>query len=263
MSVAVASGACSGAMPLTHGAHVLDKGDVRAIVGVAGQAPISGLAEAVRNARASAQSNPNVGVPGDVTYAKGALASALVGPGVSPIVGGRVGIGNGFEGGIAYTGRGIRVDARHAWNLTEEVALSLGVGGSTIFYGQEQSSTLPGVDVSSLYGYGADVPLLIGWQSTAGLYQVWGGVRGGGEHGTIGTLTSEPKAVSLGLPPPPLRGERWYGGALVGAAAGFRHVHAALQLEASYETVVGRFNGTDASAGGFVLSPSGAVWWTF
>ena len=32
------------------------------------------------------------------------------------------------------------------------------------------------------HGYGADVPVLVGWESQAGLYMLWGGLRAGWEH---------------------------------------------------------------------------------
>ena len=85
-----------------------------------------------------------------------------------------------------------------SWRVDPAIA---GGGVSAPFYGRQQGEPLPNVDLSSLRGYGADVPVLIGWASSAGIYQGWFGVRGGFEYDSIENLTSEPKAVTLGIPP--------------------------------------------------------------
>src|SRR6266566_4041420 len=63
-------------------------------------------------------------------------------------------------------------------------ALSIGVGLDAAFEGR-QGTSLPDVDDANLFGFGADVPVLLGWKSTAGLYYVWLGARFGYEHDTI------------------------------------------------------------------------------
>lgn len=278
LAVAFVSVGCAGGGPLLHPAQVLPAGEVRASTGFSGQAGLGGLSSAMRDARAqlalsgaTGQGSPEGPVPSSaapttdpraVAYAKGALVAASVAPGLAPFVAARVGIDGDFEGGLAYTGRGVRLDGRRAFELARGVALSAGVGGSAAFYGRSDAGPLPGLDLGELRGYGADVPVLVGWVSEAGLYRVWAGVRGGYERVTVSRLTAEPK---LGFPagPAELEADRFHGGGLVGLAAGFRRVHVAMELDAAYQSVSGRFGGASARIQGVSLTPATALWITF
>lgn len=256
---------CAGGTPLLHPAQTLPTGDVRAAGGLSGNVVVGSLAEDLRNARALAVADPTLpGAPGsNPSYAKGALVSAAVAPGIAPFVAARVGIGAKSEGGITYTGRNVRIDVRRSLDLSKEWALSGGVALDAALYGRQQGSTLPNVDLSSLRGYGLDVPLLVGYESTAGLYRLWLGARGGWEHDTIEDLTSEPKSPPIATGPIGLSADRAWVGGVLGLAVGFRHVHLALELDASYETVHGRYNDTTVDIHGLALAPAAAVWWTF
>jgi len=226
---------------------------------------VGSLANDLSAAREQAARDPNVpGLAGtNPGYARGAIVAAAVAPGLAPFVAARVGIGGESEGGIAYTGRGVRIDARRAFALGKATALSVGGGVSVPFYGRQQGEPLPNVDLSSLRGYGADIPVLVGWESSAGIYQAWAGLRGGFEHDTIENLTSEPKPVTLGIPPIGLSATRYYGSAVVGLAAGFRVLHVALELDATYQVAHGTYNDTTVDVEGIALTPAAAVWWQF
>jgi hypothetical protein len=86
-------------------------------------------------------------------------------------------IGAQLEAGLTYTGRGARIDLRRSFSW-DHVSLSVGAGASALFYGSEPSGALPYVDLSSIHGYGADVPVLIGWESGARLFMAWAGACG-------------------------------------------------------------------------------------
>jgi hypothetical protein len=262
---AVASVGCAGGMPLLHPAKTLPTGEVRMASGFSANFATGGLANGLSNARAeAAASQGNVpGPPGtDATYARGALVAAAVAPGIAPFLAARVGTGDRYEGGIAYTGRGARIDMRRSYDW-DAVSLSIGLGGSGLFYGHEDGGELPNVDLGQLRGYGLDVPILIGWESQGGLYQAWAGVRGGADHVSIEEVRSEPKSPGLGVPPISLSATRWYGGGLVGFAIGFRHVHVALELDVAYQNVNGAYNTTQTSVDGLSVTPASAVWITF
>ncbi len=255
---------CAGGSPLLHPAQTLDAGVIRAAAGVSANVAVGSIAEDVRNARDQAAQNIDVpGTPGsNPTYAKGALVTALVAPGLAPFVAARVGVGGHAEGGIAYTGRGARIDLRRSFE-SGGFALSVGAGVTGAFYGRQQGSPLPNVELSALHGFGADVPILVGWRSDGGLYHVWGGARGGFERDEIESLTSEPKSVSIGTPPIHLAATRYYGGGLIGVGTGFRHVHVALELDVAYQSATGDYNDTHVKVSGVALSPATALWWTF
>jgi hypothetical protein len=253
---------CAGGGPLLHPAKTLPQGEIRAAAGISGEAVAGNFATALEGARN--EQNTETGTPPDPTYAKGALVAAATNPGIAPFISARVGLAYDFEAGIAYTGRGIRVDARHAFYFGTDNAwaLSLGVGGSAALYGGLDGGDLPGVNLSDLKGWGADVPLLLGYEATGGLYMVWLGARGGWEHDTISTLTTEP-GPGLDTAPTGLSADRFWGGPVLGAAVGFRHVHVALEVDASYQTVKGTFGGTTASVSGVAIVPAAALWWDF
>ncbi len=267
-TAAVAAGAglagCAGGSPLLHPAHTLEAGDVGAAGGVSANVAVGSLADDLRGARSLAAQNVDVpGTPGsNPGYAKGALVAAAVAPGLAPFVAARVGVGGHMEGGVAYTGRGARIDLRRAFE-SGRLALSIGAGVTGAFYGRQQGSPLPNVELSALHGLGADVPVLVGWRSPGALYQAWAGARAGFENDAIESLTSEPKNVSIGTPPIRLSATRVYGGGLVGVATGFRHLHVAFELDVAYQSAVGDYNDTHVSIRGVALSPATALWWTF
>ena len=92
---------------------------------------------------------------------------------------------------------------------------------------------------------------------------MWGGGRGGFERDVVEMLTSEPKAVTLGGEPIHLDANRYWGGAVVGIATGFNHVHVALELSAAYQVVNGNYNENHVTVHGITLAPATALWWTF
>lgn len=232
--------------------------------GVSANVPVGSLANDLATARDVAAKDPQApGAPGtNPAYAKGAIVSAAFAPGLAPFVGGRVGVGNHFEGGLAYTGRAVRADMRRSFD-DGDWSLSLGLGASAALYGRQQGADLPNVDLGALHGYGLDLPVLVGWQSAGGLYMVWTGVRGGFERDVIENVTTEPNNGTIGIPPIHLDAIRWYGGGVVGVATGFRHVHVALELDAAYQTASGSYNGNAVTVSGVTLAPASALWWTF
>lgn len=260
----ISSAACGGGAPLLHPARALPTGDLRAASGVSANVAVGSLADDLGQARDAAVRDPGVpGAPGsNPAYAKGALVAAAVAPGLAPFVAARIGVGARYEGGLAYTGRAVRADMRRSFDI-DQWSLSVGLGASGALYGRQQGSDLPNVDLAALHGYGVDVPLLAGWESAGGLYKVWFGPRVGYERDVVERLTSEPKDVSIGVPPIRLESNRFWGGGAVGAATGFRRVHVAVELDVAYQVVSGTYNATDVTVRGLTLAPASAIWVTF
>jgi len=256
---------CGGGMPLLHPARTLPTGEVRAAAGLSANVATGDLSSAVQAAEAeeTAATNANTGPPMDEAFARGALVAASIGPGLAPIAGARVGVGAQFEGGLAYTGRAVRADLRRSFDLGPHWALSLGAGGSAALYGHTSGNALPDVDLGRLHGWGADVPVLVGYESDGGLYMFWVGARAGWEHVDISEVTSEPKTVTLGGPTVDLSATRFWGGGVLGLAVGFRHVHVAFELDASYAGITGDYGGVHTQVSGLTLAPSSALWWRF
>jgi hypothetical protein len=264
VAAALASAGCGGGAPLLHPARTLPVGDVRLASGVSANVAVGSPANDLQRAREIAASDPQApGAPGtNPDYAKGAIVAAALAPGLAPFVGGRVGVGEHYEGGLAYTGRSVRADMRRSFD-SEAWSFSLGLGASAALYGRQPGSDLPNVDLSALHGWGVDIPLLAGWQSAGGIYQLWFGPRFGYERDTLEILTSEPKSVTIGIPPIGLVANRYWGGGVVGVATGFRHVHVALEADVAYQIVDGAYNDTNVTVRGLTVAPATALWWTF
>lgn len=254
---------CAGGSPLLHPARTLARGDVRAQAGMSAHFAAGDLSKSMADAREVAAQNPVVprGPGSDPVYARGALVSAAVSPGVAPFVAARTGVGASFEGGLGYTGRAVRIDLRRSFALSDTTDLSLGLGISAPLYGRDTGS-LPNVDLSKLRGYGADVPILVGWESTASLYKVWAGARGGYEHVSLENVSSDPRpGVPLGGIP--LDADRFWAGGVLGLAVGFRSLHVAIELQAAYTSIRGTYNENTERVSGFSLTPATALGWDF
>lgn len=248
---------CGGGLPLLHPAQAIDPGQVRAAAGFSANVATGEFAEALR-----AATHPNATVAGepDTAAAEGALAEASLAPGIAPWAAARVGIWESAEGGLTYTGRAVRADIRRVFKLSRTWSLSVGAAGSAVLSGRQAGGTVAGVDLGALRGWGADTPLLVGYSSDGDLYMAWLGARGGWEHVEAGGMQGEP-----GMPAPPfsISATRWWGGGLLGAAVGFRHIHVAMEIDASYANVTGSLAGTHAQVAGLMLTPAGCVWWDF
>lgn len=264
LAVLLASAGCGGGLPLLHPARTLPQAEVRAFAGFSDNVAVGSFSTALRAAINEAAANSSSpGAPGtDVTYAQGALALASVAPGISPVAGARVGLGEQFEAGLEYTGRAIRADARRSFELGGHWSLSAGAAGSAALFGQQSGTSLPNVDIGALHGWGADVPVTVGYESDGGIYMLWAGARAGWEHIDVTGLASEPGGT-LGSPPISLSADRWWTGGLLGLAVGFRHVHVAAELDVSYADVEGEYNETHATLRGATVAPAAALWWRF
>lgn len=265
-------GGCGGASALMHPAHTLPFSEISLGTGVAQQWVRGDARNAIDSA---ASANAPGSAPADVAaktaLARGAAAAALLSPGLSPWLGARVGIGQQTEGGLVFTGRTARLDVRHAFER-ESVALSIGLGASTkLADGNSAEATsvrstggIPGVDAGGVRGFGADLPILVGWRSTGGIVQGWMGVRGGFERlsGDV-VLQLGPGDPTLGS----LDGSRWYVGGLVGLMVGVSPIWAALELNGAYQKGSGTLDANsgpspfraEGSLTGLTLAPTAAL----
>ncbi len=248
---------------MLHPARTLPSGEVRAAAGFSENVAIGSFSRGLNDAVSEAAANPGGPPATDATFAKGALVAASVAPGLSPFGAARVGLGAQFEAGLAYTGRALRADVRRSFDLSPGVSIGVGVGGSAALYGQQGARPLPNVDLSTMFGWGADVPVLVGYESAGGLYMAWAGARAGWEHVDIGPLPTEPGNPTIGAAPASLSATRLWGGGVAGLAVGFRHLHAAAELDVSYARITGEYNQVQASIDGLTVAPSAALWWNF
>jgi len=221
---------CAGGGPLLHGAHALGPGATAQGAGFSGTFAAGDVKAAARAARSADRD----------------AAADAIAPGVAPWVGARVGIGGENEAGLTYTGRSLRLDARHAFEDGPR-ALSIGAGVSGILRSSDERRYADGSYSTSPWGFGFDVPILVGWRSDAGVVTLWAGARGG-----IDSIRWSD--VDL---------QHRYIGTVTGLGLGFRHVHAALELDAYYQSVSGSLSGDDVRLSGLTLAPAAALLLTF
>jgi hypothetical protein len=254
---------CGGGLPLLHPAQTMDPGEVRATTGFSASVATGELSTAVRAANAAGSTTGSARM--DESYVRGILATASVGPGLAPVVGARVGVARATEAGLAYTARAVRADARHSFGLSRSWALSLGAGASAVLRGQQVGDMTSDVDLGPLHGWGADVPVLVGYSSEGDLYRVWVGARAGVEQIDLSAVQAlgGSSAAQAATAPISLSAMRVWGGGLLGLAVGFRHTHVAMELDICYANVAGKYGGTHASVAGATLAPASSLWWDF
>ncbi|HXN30234.1 MAG TPA: hypothetical protein VN894_00170 [Polyangiaceae bacterium] len=247
---------CGGGLPLLHPAQTLGPGDLRAAAGFSANVATGPLADSL--AAADHSSLPVLGPD-----AKAALVAASIAPSLAPWVGARVGISHRAEGGLTYTGRAARADVRRSFSLSRNWALSIGAGGSAVLDSRQTTETLSDFRLGPVSGWGADAPLLVGYASDGDLYMIWLGARGGWEQvDATAQLTVQPPFL-VTTPPYRVSATRFWGGGLLGAAVGFRHVHVAMEIDVSYGSVTGNVGAVHAQVAGLVLTPASCLWWDF
>jgi hypothetical protein len=233
---ALASIGCGGGAPLLHPAHVLKPGDATIGAGMSGQFALVPRSPAPQGDKSASR-----------------LEELTVAAGVAPWVAGRVGIDGDNEAGLTYTARTVRIDARHAFALGVPT-LSIGLGASAILADRPESGT-----GSSVYGGGADLPILLGITSKSDVYSLWIGPRAGVEllSGRLDTteLTSAPVQQEL----IDARARHFYVGGVLGMRVGFRHVHVGLELGAAYHHASATFGDASLSINQATLTPAGAL----
>ena len=240
---------CGGGAALLHPAHALAQGKVSAG---------AGLSHAFVLGPAGGTSEPGPGAPGpagtvESRFVEDAVARAAMPRGLAPWVGARAGLGATSDAGLTYTGRAARVDARHAFE-DGSVAISVGLGGSALLFHPRQGPPDAGGAPSTAgrfaghsgalatTGFGADLPVLVGWRSAASIVEVWAGARAGAErlHGELnlaspGTATGAPEVEQRAT----VSATHWYAGGLVGFGVGLSPIWVRLELSVGWAALSG------------------------
>lgn len=276
---------CGGGAAMLHPAHTLPQSRLSFGAGVSGHFVLGDAHDAIDRGRSVSAANAATGSSSEQQFVEGAIANALIAPGISPWVGARIGLGGENEAGLTYLGRTVRADARHAWE-ERRFALSVGGGLSAVLLrpgssGPESSGSTGtpgagrfegGVDDVTATGFGADVPVLVGYRSGADVFQAWVGGRGGFELIRANLPIHSDTSVPLGEPgsetSAPADARRFWVGGLVGLSVGLSPVWVSIELQAAYQSLSGRVelpegaaNPTQISmsAGGFTLTPAGTI----
>jgi hypothetical protein len=253
--------ACGAGSPLMHPARALPTGDVRAAIGMSADAIYGDGASRVRAGQDAAAAAPDgASAAQSQEFADGAVALASLAPAVAPFVAARVGVGQRFEAGLAYTGRAFRADVRRSFD-SKHTSFSVGLAGSTVVLSGSNEQTLRGANFAGLRGYGVEAPVLLGWHSDADVYWAWAGARVGYETVRVEPLSSEPRAASADAIT--LVASRFYAGPVAGLAVGLRRLHVGFELAGAFNAVNGRMGQRSGSFTAFSLTPATSLLWTF
>ncbi len=243
--------ACGGGGPLLHPAHTLKNGDVAFTAGTSGRFGLGGLHSAERKLDDTAAIQGGATTPEErAGFVEGALARFAVGPGVAPFAAARVGLGSQNEAGLAWTGRAVRLDGRHAFEW-RSYAISVGLAATGALarpgdlprehVDDEGASSVSGglrtAKLTSLSGYGVELPLLFGYRSDADVVQLWAGVRAGFERDSFQLRLVEWPDSAFGSSG---NATRFWGGGLVGFSVGLAPVEVRVEVNAAYENVRGK-----------------------
>lgn len=267
-------GGCGAGTPLLHPAHVLEAHQIRAGAGVSQYLAYGDVEGAIERSRNLGASETGVADSSREEFISGALAHAIATPDLAPWVGARAGLGSGNEMGLAYTGRRLRADLRHAFPLGD-LAFSVGAGLGAILpnVGSRSPHTgagspdavkdgsIPRFDGGRISGWTVDVPLLIGTRNRPELVSSWVGVHGLYERFSAELLfdfdANETPALA------PTTGSRLFAGAVAGLAIGLRPLWVVLEVSGGYQNIRSEVNlGAEAylpRLEGFALTPSFAL----
>jgi hypothetical protein len=271
---ALALAGCGGGAALLHPAQPLPPDTVSFGAGVSGQFISSGAENRIDRGRAAA-AGPLADPPTARAYTEGVLTDALLGPGISPWISARVGLPLATEAGLTYTGRSLRLDGRHVLSLGSEWALSLGLGASALLLdpdssapggatGDESAATPAefGLDAN---GWGADIPILVGYQPVDGFVDVWMGARIGFEHVSGELRARDGDAASTRFD---ASGNRLWAGTLAGLSLGVPPIWLRFELAGAFHRLTGKLTSPEGQpalsfgeldATGWSLAPSGAI----
>src|ERR1700741_3567808 len=100
---------CGGGAVLLHPAHTLGEGRVTVGAGVSGQFVFGEAEDAIDTGRSVSAPGVSAGTNGEQSYLDGAVAEAMITPGIAPWVSARVGFGGKNEAGATYAGRSLRI----------------------------------------------------------------------------------------------------------------------------------------------------------
>lgn len=227
---------CGGGAPLFHSVQAVPKNTVTFGAGFSGAVlPLVSTGEGAATDRSR-------------------LEEGAVSPGLAPWVGARLGVGEGVDVGLAYTGRLARFDARRVFSPSTSIDVSMGLGASGIFPRRIERLGL------AVGGVGGDVPLLVGWRSAGDVYSVWLGARGGAEmlRGRADPTTNGGTAALVATSDE-VSGWHAHAGGLLGLRVGFRHLHALLEIDAAMHWAEADLGTRRVSLGVFAIAPGGAL----
>jgi hypothetical protein len=220
-------GACAPASPLLSGASTTPTDRVDLGVGAAARVPLGELTGAAS------------------TDSESALLVADAPGGVVPVAVARVGPNESWDAGIVVAGLWSRIDLRAALPLDPASSVS-----PEIVFGIGPSVGLVRGDGAEGTRLGVELPVLLTIDASSVL-ELWVGPRVSVEHvfGRVPVASTNMDASALVV----------RAGGIVGLAVGFRHLHALVELTASWERWDAEVGAEEVGRSGVALGPAFAI----
>ncbi len=229
---------CAATAPLLVEPRLVREGDVRVQVGAAAAAPVAGDLTAMREGRAvldAAETPPPDTEETRRTLLPAAAIAFGARPGVAPVVRSTLSLSKDFEATLHYGGRDAAVGGRYMlWEKrsVDAGATTLSIGGTAnvLLRGRPEDGYLHGVLSNNVFGGGASIPIILGWQSDADLLIAYLGAIVGYEHVTgeiayTGTTGTSARSLDVTI-------NRVHATGTVGVGVGFRRVRVVAELGA-------------------------------
>lgn len=250
---------CAATSPVLVEPRLQREGEVRLQGGAAFAAPIAGDLSAVRESR------DRLSQPSGPLDAERVLPAAAVAygarPGAAPVMRGTIGLSKIVEANIQYGGRDIAVAGR--WMLFESrtedagaTTLSVGLGGRALLRGRPEDGYAAGLVSDGVRGYGAFAPVILGWQSDAGLLVAYLAATVGYQHvgGNVAWDTSTGgHELSIG---------HLSGAGTAGLGVGFRKVRVVVELGARRDWLDTQLDDKRTTIALWSLTPAFSLGWT-
>jgi hypothetical protein len=176
---------------------------------------------------------------------EGTVSHGAAAGGIAPMVAMRHGVARHWDVGLMVAGTEVRVEGRHERVLREASTRPSVLIGAALTGGYAGSGGLRGDDVARGGRMGMEIPIVYAVEFGP-VYDLWVGGRLGAEHMRLRSEPASGNATAL------------RGGAVLGLGAGFRRLHAQLELTAYYERWLGAPDGSGLG-GGLVLVPAFAL----
>jgi len=230
--LAVSSG-CAATMPLLAEPRLIREGEVRFQAGAAAATPIAGDGDAIRAGRDRLAAPEVVGDDRPTTelVLPAVAAGFAARPGVAPVTRATMALSRQVEANLHFSGRDAHAGGRYLlWEARSADAgaatFSVGLDGHALLQGRSTDSYINATS-ETVRGFGAAVPMILGWQSDAGLLIAYFGAIVGYERITAKILTQQPdntftsRGMTLG---------RLHVTGTLGVGVGFRRVRVIVEL---------------------------------
>ena len=264
---------CGGGLPLLHPARTLPPGDVRAAAGFSGNFAVGALATTSRQRRRGASRSPIAGRPPPTPRTRRARSSRpSVAPGLAPLRRRARRHRLAVRGRARVHGPRRRAStsaARSTWDDVLGCRSASGGSAAALRPPVRRGAARRRPRASPRLGRRRPAARRLPERRAHSTWSGWARAAAGRRSTSATSPATDDRDAARDSADASCRRRGSGAAGVVGFAAGFRHVHVALELDAAYQTVSGSFDvrqrepTCERVVPGFSLAPAAALWFTF